>query len=151
MKKFPVLFSLAAVFAASSVFAADLTRVDNDRYWVQSGLKEFTQVVQRNLELLSAGSGLASGSVTADAIATGAVGTAEILDGTIVAADIATNTITSAKIADGTLVSDDISGSAAIPLSKLALGGLTGSFEFLKPDGTTGVVYAVTGVITNTP
>jgi hypothetical protein len=54
-------------------------------------------------------------------------------------------------IGTGVIVNADVKSDAAISRSKLSLGGLTGSFQFLKIDGTTGTVYTADGVITNTP
>lgn len=55
--------------------------------------------------------------------ATGAVGSAQILDGDVAAVDLATSAVTSAKVLDGTLVNADVSASAAIAYSKLNLAG----------------------------
>ncbi len=64
------------------------------------------------------------GTIATGDLADSAVTSAKIADGTIVEGDLADGAVTSAKIADGTIVDGDINASAAIALSKLAIGAL---------------------------
>ncbi|MFC1767140.1 hypothetical protein ACFLZ2_01115, partial [Candidatus Margulisiibacteriota bacterium] len=57
---------------------------------------------------------MATDSVTAAAIATGAVGADEIADGSITAADMGTDSVTSGAIADGTIVGGDLATNISI-------------------------------------
>lgn len=61
-----------------------------------------------------------SNDITATDIATGAIGTTEILDATIAAIDIATGGVESTEILDGTILNIDVNASAGIVDTKLA-------------------------------
>ena len=82
----------------------------------------------------------ATASITAAAIADGAVATGEILDGTIVAADIATDAVATAEILDGTIVAADIA-SGAVDAGDMATTGTIADDKVFVADSATAATW----------
>ena len=70
---------------------------------------------------------IVDGSVAAADLASDSVTTVKILDANVTLAKLAGNSVDSSKIVDGSIVNADINPSAAIALSKLATGAVSGS------------------------
>lgn len=92
-------------------------------------------------------------AIAADTLVTGfssepKVGTFKVTtDGSVATLTVDKIVVTSA--ATGPFGTNTATGALSSNLT--ALGGTTGSFQFIKPNGSTGTVYFATGIITNSP
>jgi hypothetical protein len=76
------------------------------------------------------------GTITADDIATSAVGTAEILDNTIIADDIAPGAVGTSEILDGTIAGGDLSATIDIATTGTIQGAVKVLDNVTSPSGT---------------
>lgn len=98
-----------------------LTNVENDNIKAAAG------IAYSKLNL--------SNSIVAGDITSNAITTAKILDANVTLDKLASNSVNSAKIVDGSIVNDDVNASAALAVSKLAI-GTAGQYLKVNSGGT---------------